>query len=363
MPTAHKNNIMLEKEPANFQASYKEKETRLVTLRNTNGITIQITNYGGKIVSILVPDRYGNFADIVLGYDSIMEYIKGNPYFGAICGRYANRIANGKFVIDGTEYQLSVNNGTNHLHGGEDGFSNQVFYMGEVVMADDCQSVELQYKSIHSEMGYPGNITLSVVYELNNRNEFAIRFKATTDMDTHVNICSHSFFNLAGEGSGDILNHQLLINANLYTPISELLVPTGIYASVENSPMDFRTLTRIDARINEKFEQLEFGIGYDHNWVLDKEAGQLTLAAICYEPVSGRKIEVHTTQPGIQIYSGNWLDGSDKGKGGHIYGKRSAICLETQHFPDSPNNPHFPSTLLKKDSLYNHTCIYKFSVD
>ena len=346
-----------------FKGTHNGKPTALYTLKNGNGLVVQITNFGAKIVSIFVPDRNGNFDDIVLGYESIEGYIKGNPYFGAICGRYANRIANGKFVIDGITYQLPVNNGPNSLHGGPDGFNNQVFDAKGVVPSKNGEKVEMVYSSRDGEMGYPGTLTFKVIYTLTENNELRLDYEAATDKATHVNIASHSFFNLTGEGKGDILNHMLFINADKFTPVSNVLIPSGELKSVEGTPMDFRKSEIIGTRIEDKYDQLDFGKGYDHNWVINREiSGALVLAAECYDPISKRIMEVHTSQPGMQLYTGNWLDGSDKGKGGKPYGIRSALCLETQNFPDSPNKPGFPSTLLRPGELYNQTCMYKFSV-
>lgn len=346
----------------NFKGEFKGKQTYLYTLKNKNGLVTQITNYGAKIVSLYVPDKRGEFADIVLGFNSIDEYIKGNPYFGAICGRYANRIGKGKFSIAGKEYQLPINNGENHLHGGPEGFNNQVFETTGLKTSNNVQSLEMIYVSENGEMGYPGKLILSVNYTLTNDNELILEYKATTDATTHVNICSHSFFNLAGEGNGDILDHQLTIYANAFTPVSSSLIPTGELRKVVNTPMDFTKPEKIGKHINNKYDQLEFGKGYDHNWVLNKKPLELSLAATCYEPMSGRKMEVFTTQPGMQLYTGNWLDNNDKGKSGKTYGFRSALCLETQNFPDSPNKPEFPSTLLEKGQVYSHKCVHRFSV-
>jgi aldose 1-epimerase len=346
-----------------FKGTYKGKPTALYTLKNKNGMVAQITNFGAKIVSIYVPDGNGSFADIVLGYESIEGYIKGNPYFGAICGRYANRIANGKFEIDSITYQLPVNNGPNSLHGGPEGFNNQVFDAKGIISIPNGEQVEMVYISKDGEMGYPGALTLKVTYSVTNSNELRLDYEATTDKATHVNICSHSFFNLAGEGNGDILKHELTIIADKFTPVNDVLIPTGELKAVEGTPMDFRKPEIIGKRIDENFDQLAYGKGYDHNWVINrKKPGVLTLAAICYDPKSNRMMEVHTTQPGIQLYTGNWLDGSDKGKGGKSYGMRSALSLETQNYPDSPNKPGFPSTLLRPGEVYKHTCLHKFSV-
>jgi aldose 1-epimerase len=346
-----------------FKGMHKGKPTALYTLKNSQGMIAQITNFGAKIVSIYVPDRNGDFADVVLGYESIEGYIKGNPYFGAICGRYANRIATGRFVIDGVTYQLPVNNGPNSLHGGPEGFNNQVFDARGVISTADGEQVEMVYVSREGEMGYPGTLTLKVTYTVTGNNELRLDYEATTDKATHLNICSHSFFNLAGEGNGDILDHELSINADKFTPVSDVLIPTGEFKAVEGTPMDFRKPEIVGKRIDDDFDQLVFGKGYDHNWVINsKKAGELTLASVCTDPGSNRTMEVYTTQPGMQLYTGNWLDGSDKGKGGKSYGMRSALCLETQNYPDSPNKPGFPSTLLRPGEVYKNTCMYKFSV-
>jgi len=346
-----------------FKGKHKGKATALFSLKNKNGLVVQITNFGAKIVSIYVPDRNGKFNDIVLGYDTIDGYIKGNPYFGAICGRYANRIANGKIIIEGKTYQLPVNNGPNSLHGGPEGFNNQMFDAKGIIKSKDSEAIEMFYISKDGEMGYPGNLSLKVTYTLTNNNELKLDYEATTDKTTYVNIASHSFFNLAGEGNGDILNHELTLNADRFTPVSDVLIPSGELRAVSGTPMDFTKPKLLGKSINEKYDQLDYGKGYDHNWVINKEkAGELTLAASCYESKSGRVMEVHTTQPGVQLYTGNWLNGSDKGKGGHAYDMRSALCLETQNFPDSPNKPAFPSTLLKPGEVYRQTCVHKFYV-
>ena len=346
-----------------FRGTFKEKPTALYTLKNKNGLVAQITNFGGKIVSIYVPDRKGNFSDIVLGYDNIDSCIKGNPYFGAICGRYANRIANGKFIIDGITYQLPINNGANSLHGGPEGFNNQMFDTKGVIKTKNGEAVEMLYVSKDGEMGYPGNLNVKITFTLSDKDELTLDFEAKTDKATHVNICGHSYFNLAGEGNGDILGNELSINSDKFTPVSDSLIPTGELRPVTGTPMDFVKPKAIGKNINDNYEQLEYGKGYDHNWVLNKKkAGELSLAATCYEPKSGRVMEVHTTQPGVQLYTANWLDGSDKGKGGKAYLMRSALCLETQNYPDSPNKPNFPSTLLKPGETYKHACVYKFYV-
>jgi aldose 1-epimerase len=264
-------------------------------------------------------------------------------------------------VIDGVTYQLPVNNGPNSLHGGPEGFNNQVFDAKGVISAPDGEQVEMVYISKDGEMGYPGTLTLKVTYSITSSNELRLDYEATTDKATHVNICSHSFFNLAGEGNGDILKHELTINADKFTPVSDVLIPTGELKAVEGTPMDFRKPEIIGKRIDDNLNQLAYGKGYDHNWVINRnKPGELTLAAVCCDQGSNRIMEVHTTQPGIQLYTGNWLDGNDKGKGGKSYGMRSALCLETQNYPDSPNKPGFPSTLLRPGEAYKHTCLHKF---
>lgn len=345
-----------------FHGYYKGKSISLYTLSNKNGIIIQFTNFGGKIVSIFTPDRKGNFDDIVLGYCSPNGYIKGNPYFGSICGRYANRIGNSRFTFDKQEYLLSCNDHPNSLHGGTDGFNNQMFDVLNTRKNNYYQSILMAYTSEDGEMGYPGTLALKVCYTLTDKNEFCLDFEATTDKPTHINICSHPFFNLCGEGNSDILGHELIINAENYIPLNEMLIPTGEIMPVIDTPMDFTKPFIIGERINEKYEQLLIGRGYNHNWVLKKKPGELSFAASCCDPVSGRVLEVFTTQPGLQFYTGDWLDGSDIGKKGIAYDKNSALCLETQHFPDSPNKATFPSTLLTPGETYKHSCIYKFSI-
>lgn len=340
-----------------FKGTFKGKDVALYTLKNKNGIVAQITNFGGKIVSIYAPDRNGQFKDVLQGFDTIEEWLNGFPYFGAICGRYANRIANGKFTIDGVESSLPINNGPNSLHGGPEGFNNQVFD----VESSSKSSVKLKYISVDGEEGYPGNLNFSVTYTLTENNELILDYQATTDKATHVNICSHGFFNLAGCDDPDITGHTMMINAKEYTPVNEVQIPTGEIVPVAGTPMDFTKPCVIGERIDDDTDQLKYGAGYDHNWVINKPLGELGLAAVYSEPKSGRVMEVFTTQPGIQFYSANWFDGSDVGKGGVAYTKRSAVCLEAQHYPDSPNQPQFPSTLLKPGEEYKETCIYKFS--
>lgn len=341
-----------------FKGVHNGKPTGLYTLKNKNGLIVQITNYGAIIVSIYAPDRNGKLADIVQGYDTISEYINGNgPYMGAVVGRCANRIAKGRFSLSGKQYSLAVNNGPNHLHGGISGFDKVVWD----VTASSSSSVQLQYLSADGEEGYPGNVKAAVTYTLTDNNELHLDYLATTDKTTVVNLASHSYFNLQGEGSGDICNQELMINAAYFTPIDETSIPTGEIISVKGTPMDFTKSRKIGEMIDSDDEQLKFGAGYDHNWVLDHIAGESGLAAIAHDPASGRILEIHTTQPGVQLYTANWING-EPGKGGKKYGKRWAFALETQHFADAVNKSHFPSTILNPGEKYKHSCVYKFGL-
>lgn len=342
-----------------FKAIFKRKEVGLFTLKNKNGMVVQVTNFGAKIVSIWVPDSKGNFADICQGYNTIEEWIKGMSYYGATCGRFANRIKDGKFSINGVEYQLPINNEPNSLHGGPEGFSNQPFEAKEVITKEGRQYVEMSHLSKDGEQGYPGNMIFKVVFTLTDEDELTLDYFATTDKTTHINIASHCFFNLAGEQAETALDHELMVNASKFTPYDAFNIPTGEIADVKDTPMDFRTPHEIGERIDEDFEQLKFGKGYDHNWILDKDENELGLASILSHKESGRIMEIYTTQPGIQVYTANWHDGTDKGKS-IAYPFRSAVCLETQHFPDSPNKPQFPSTLIAPGEEYQHTVIHKF---
>jgi aldose 1-epimerase len=330
----------------------------LYTLTNKNGMQVAITNFGGIVVRITVADRGGKAEDVVLGYDSLDGYVNDKAYFGAIVGRYGNRIAQGKFTLDGATYTLARNNGENSLHGGTKGFNKAVWEAREVA-AKDGPSVELMYTSKDGEEGYPGNLSVKVVYTLTDRNELKIDYSATTDKKTVLNLTNHSYFNLNPAG-GDILQHVLMIDADRFTPVDSGLIPTGELKGVAGTPFDFRKPTAIGARIEQDDEQLKLGKGYDHNFVLKGKG--VELAARVVEPTTGRVLEVLTDQPGVQFYSGNFLDGTVRGKGGKVYSRRSAFCLETQHFPDSPNHPKFPSTELKPGEKYHSTTIYKFSV-
>jgi aldose 1-epimerase len=335
------------------------------TLRNTHGVEVRAITYGGIITSLRVPDPRGTMADIVLGFDSLDGYLKEHPFFGAIIGRYGNRIGKGRFSLDGTEYPLATNNGPNHLHGGPRGFDKRNWTAS---LPDGKTGVAFTRTSADGEEGYPGTLTVRVTYELTDNNELIVDYHATTDKATPVNLTQHSYFNLAGEGTGDILGHQLTINADRYTPVDDTLIPTGELAPVEGTPFDFRQPTAIGARINADHPQLKNGQGYDHNWVLNRSgdaagtAGHLELAAKVVEPSSGRWIEVRTTEPGIQFYAGNFLDGKITGKSGRAYGRRSGFCLETQHFPDSPNKPSFPSTILRPGQEYRSRTVFTFGV-
>lgn len=340
-----------------FAGTHNGKPVVLYTLKNKNGLVAQITNYGAIIVSIYTPDRKGNMSDIVQGYDTASEYIKGNnPYMGAVCGRCANRIALGKFTLMGKEYSLAVNNGPNHLHGGLTGFSKAIWDVTET----SSTHLKLEYVSKDMEEGYPGNLRVTVTYTLTDENELRLDYKAITDKTTVVNLASHSYFNLAGEGSGSIYDHDLMINAAFFTPTDETSVPTGEILSVKGTSMDFSKSHKIGMFIDQDDEQLRYGAGYDHNFVLSHRAGTVGLAAVAHDPLSGRVMEVYTTQPGVQLYTANWID-NEPGKGGKRYGRRWAFCLETQHFADAINKPHFPSTILNPGEVYNHSCIHKFS--
>ncbi|UCH63514.1 MAG: galactose mutarotase [Fidelibacterota bacterium] len=333
----------------------------LYTLKNANGCEVRIADYGGIVVSLTVPDRTGKPSDVVLGFSTLDEYLKGHPYFGAIIGRYGNRIAKGRFALDGVAYTLAANNDENHLHGGLKGFDKAV-WQAEIIEGKEGQSLALSYLSKDGEEGYPGNLSVKVVYTLTEDNELKIDYEAKTDQPTVVNLTNHSYFNLAGEGTGDILGHEMLLNADHFLPVDAGLIPTGELRSVRGTPFNFTESTAIGARIDSDDEQLRLGGGYDHCFVLNQGGDQLTLAARVHEPTSGRIMEVYTDQPGVQLYTGNFLDGSNVGKGSAAYGHRSGFCLETQHFPDSPNRADFPSTVLRPGETYSSCTIYRFSV-
>jgi aldose 1-epimerase len=332
---------------------------RIFTLTNKNGLEARITNYGGIVVSLKTSDRNGAMADVVLGFDTLAGYISSpSPYFGALIGRYGNRIGHARFTLDGVEYKLAANNGENSLHGGTHGFNEKIWTPRELPDG----GLELTYLSKDGEEGYPGNLKTIVTYRLTDDNSLTIDYSATTDKDTVLNLTNHSYFNLKGAGQCDILGHMLTLTADRFTPVDAGLIPTGELRAVSGTPFDFTKSTAIGSRIERNDEQLKLGKGYDHNWVLNNfnKPGNSALAARVVEPTSGRVMEVYTTQPGIQFYTGNFLDGTIKGKGGKAYQQRYGFCLETQHFPDSPNKPSFPSTVLKPNQKFHSTTVFKF---
>jgi aldose 1-epimerase len=332
----------------------------IYTLTNAKGMQAGIITYGGAVASLTAPDRAGKYADVVLGLDTLEGWMKQTAYLGALIGRYGNRIGHGKFTLGGKTYTLPKNDADNTLHGGPAGFDKRVWTAAETKSADG-PALELTYTSKDGEAGFPGNLTAKVVYTLADNNELRIDYTATTDKETVVNLTNHSYFNLAGPGEGDILQHQVTIFADRFTPVDSGLIPTGELRPVKDTPFDFTKSTAIGARIEQNDEQLQFGKGYDHNWVLNQGGGALAKAAEVYEPGSGRVLEVWTTEPAMQFYTGNFLDGSIHGKGGKIYPRRGAFCMETQHYPDSPNHPAFPSTTLEPGATYHTTTVYRFS--
>lgn len=344
---------------SDFETEIDGKQVQLYTLKNHSGMISEITNYGGKVVSLWTSNRKGHYEDIVLGYSNIKDYLKSKEkYFGALIGRYGNRIADGKFALNDKEYDLAQNNGLNHLHGGNKGLESVVWDAKQV----DGQTLELRYISKNMEEGYPGNLNIKVVYKLTNNNELKIEYWASTDEPTVINLTHHSFFNLKGAGNGAINNHLLQINAAYYTPVDNGLIPTGEIASVENSPFDFQKMIEIGQRVDAENQQLKYGLGYDHNFVLNQKLEGLNYAAKVVEPVSGRTMEVYTNEPGLQFYGGNFLNGTEIGKNNKAYDYRTAFCLETQHFPDSPNKNNFPTTKLNPGEKYYSICIYKFFI-
>lgn len=331
----------------------------LYTLRNKHGVEARICNYGGIVVSFKVPDRNGVMGDVVLGYDKLDDYIKNNPFFGCLVGRYGNRIAKAKFTLNGKEYRLAQNNGQNAIHGGLKGF-DKVVWQATARSTAKGPCLELHYLSKDGEEGYPGNLAVTATYTLTDDNGLQLDYTATTDQDTVINLTQHSYFNLALQG--DVLKHELMIPADKFTPVDSTQIPTGELRPVDGTPLDFRKPTAMGARIGQDYEQLKVGNGYDHNWVFNKPLGQLGLQARVYEPTSGRVLEVFSTEPGLQFYTGNFLNGSITGKGGWVYQSRNGFCMEPQHFPDSPNHPDFPTTVLKPGQVYRNTIIYRFSV-
>jgi len=344
--------------PPAFETEIDGKKVALFTLKNSNGLEMSVTNYGGKVVSLCVPDRDGSFRDVVTGYRSIDEYLNsGEIYFGAAIGRVGNRIARGTFSLEGKTYKLAVNNDPNHLHGGVKGYHAVVW---DARMIDD-QTLELSYVSPDGEEGYPGTLSVRMVYRLTDQNEFWIEYYAATDQTTVCNLTHHSYFNLSGEGSETILDHVMTIHADGFTASDDNLIPSGVISPVEGTPLDFRQAHVIGERIDVPCPALQAGRGYDHNYLLKRNGQGVEMAASVFSPVSGIQMDVWTDQPGMQFYSGNWMNGSETGKAGKAYQKRSAFCLETQHFPDSPNQPGFPSIELKPGETYRHTCVYRFS--
>lgn len=335
----------------------------LYTFKNSQGMIVEITNYGGIITSIVVPDRDGNFTDVNLGFDSLSTYVRGNPFFGALVGRYGNRIGGAQFTIDGQVYNLVKNNGVNHLHGGRRGFDKYLWH-AESIEHQGLPGLRLHRVSPDMEEGYPGNLDITVIYTLDNENRLSIEYNATTDKKTVCNLTNHAYFNLAGHDNGNILDHEMMINADHYTPVDDGLIPTGEIAPVEGTPFDFRSPVKIGARIDSGHPQMQIGGGYDHNFVLNHQPGQgaVQLAAVVYEPTSGRVMETYTSEPGVQFYTGNFMSGQVVGKSGKAYPRRGAFCLETQHFPDSPNKPGFPSVLLEPGQTYHTVTAYKFGV-
>ncbi len=346
---------------APFGATPDGEPVDLFTMTNPNGIEVRAITFGGIIVSLRTPDRDGRLGDIVLGFDALDGYLAGSPYFGSIIGRYGNRIAGGRFTLDGETFTLVTNNGPNHLHGGVRGF-DKVVWSGEPFQSSTAVGVVLTYTSPDGEEGYPGTLRVRVTYTLTDSDELIVDYLATTDRPTPVNLTQHSYFNLAGAGSGDILAHELMVAASAYTPVDSGLIPTGEIATLEGTPFDFRMPTAIGARIEQDDAQLRNGLGYDHNFVLDRSGVGLQHATRVTEPTTGRTLDILTTEPGLQFYSGNFLDGTITGKDGHVYGHRSGFCLEAQHYPDSPNQPSFPSTILRLGEEYRTRTVMAFGV-
>ena len=340
------------------------REARLFTLTHPSGFSAAITDFAGAVVRLLVPDRAGRLADVTLGFDSVAPYVKDSPFFGALVGRVGNRIAGGQFTLDGRTYTLATNNAPGgipcHLHGGQRGF-DKVLWSAEPTTRDGQPALLLRYTSPDGEEGYPGTLSVAVTYSLTADQGLRIDYTATTDRPTPVNLTNHCYFNLAGAGAGDVLGHEVTLHARRYTPVTAGLIPTGAVTPVAGTPFDFTTPHAIGARIGHNHEQLRFGGGYDHNWVLDSADGSLALAATVREPASGRVMDVLTTEPGVQFYTGNFLEGQVPGKSGAAYPYRSGFCLETQHFPDSVNQPAFPSTILRPGQTYRSTTVYRFS--
>ena len=360
--TFYKENNLCGLKRADFQKEVQGKKTDLFILSNAKGMEVAVTNYGGALLAVMVPDRNGKYANVIQGHDTIDHVINSHePFLSTLIGRYGNRIAKGKFQLDGKEYSLAINNGPNSLHGGPTGFHSRVWDAEQ----PSAQELILKYLSADGEEGFPGNLNVEVHYSLTDDNELKLTYQAVTDQKTIVNLTHHAFFSLAGlaNPTPTVENNILTINADFYTPMDDVSIPTGEVLKVENTPMDFRTPYAVGSRINDDFQQLVFGAGYDHCYVLNKkEAGELSFAARCVEPESGRSLEVYTTEPGVQVYTANWHNGFE-GWHGATFPARSAICFEAQHFPDSPNKPHFPSVILDKGEVYSQITIYKFGVE
>jgi aldose 1-epimerase len=329
----------------------------IFTLTSKGGVEVRVISYGAIITSIRVPDRTGAVADVALGFDSLDGYLREHPFFGAVVGRYGNRIGKASFTLDGRTYKLAANDGPNHLHGGVRGFDK---YVWTADVLKGATGVAFTRTSPDGEEGYPGTIQARVTYALSDASELSIEYRATTDKATPLNLTQHTYFNLAGHNAGSIVDHELALFADRYTPVDATLIPTGELAPVAGTPLDFRQPTRIGARIDDPHEQITFGLGYDHNWVISRKGDGLQLAARVFEPKSGRTLEVQTTEPGVQFYTGNFLDGTVKGKGGAVYNRRNGLCLETQHYPDSPNQPAFPSTIVRPGQTYQSQTVWRF---
>ena len=346
--------------PDNFSDIVNNKKVRMYVLTNSKGLEVTVINYGGKIVSLSVPNRSGSFTDVVLGHNNLNEYLNSEePFFGAVCGRTGNRIAKGQFTLDGVTYKLAINNGPNNLHGGLKGFNAVVWDAKQI----DAQTLELCYLSIDGEEGFPGNLKVKMTYRLTEDNSFEIDYEATTDKATIINLTNHSYFNLSGEGDSSINDHILTMHASNYLPTDDTAIPYGKPETVKDTPFDFTVPHAIGERIENDFEQLHFGKGYDHTMVLDKKGAELALAVECYSPKTGIKMDITTSEPGVQIYTGNWMTGNFEGKHGHRYPARSAVCFETQHFPDSINKPEYPSVVLRPGEIFKSKTIHTFLVN
>ncbi len=345
--------------PAGFSGKVDGKDVQMYVLTNSNGSEATVINYGAKIVSISIPDKNGKLVDVVLGHNNLNEYLNSEePYFGAVCGRTGNRIAKGQFTLEGVTYKLAINNGPNNLHGGLKGFNAVVWDAKQI----DNQTLELTYLAKDGEEGFPGNLNVKMIYKLTDENEFSVEYQATTDKTTILNLTNHSYFNLSGEGDTSVNDHILVMHASTYLPTDDTAIPYGDPEPVKGTPFDFTTPHTIGERIEDDFEQLHFGKGYDHTMVLDKKEGELGLAVECYSPKTGIQMNISTTEPGVQIYTGNWMSGNFEGKHGHRYPMRAAVCFETQHFPDSINKPAYPSVILKPGETFSSKTVHHFSV-